>query len=236
MDIVDISKYKSTCSIDYLKDKSITFVKKDGLIQKVIDSGLDIWVILQDGISSNEYSQVSMSVDAGADFIRIHNEINSNLSRREDIISSLAKISFGVQFTPGLKLVRYNDELLEMKHMGNIVIEDNVSIGTNTIIEYATLDSTIIRYGTKIDVACLVGHNAEIGRHTALATHTVIGGSAKIGDHCFLALGVVVRTHVTICDNVYIGMGAVVTKDISNPGMYYGVPAKYVKSWNGRDF
>src|SRR5690606_28796444 len=71
--------------------------------------------------------------------------------------------------------------------IGNVVLEDDVNIGANTTIDCATMGSTIIRKGTKIDNLVQVAHNVEVGQHTVIASQTGISGSTKIGNNCVIA-------------------------------------------------
>jgi UDP-3-O-[3-hydroxymyristoyl] glucosamine N-acyltransferase len=70
--------------------------------------------------------------------------------------------------------------------LGNVVIENNVEIGSNTTIDRATMGSTIIRKGVKLDNLIQVGHNVEIGENTVIAAQAGIAGSTKIGSDCMI--------------------------------------------------
>ena len=110
--------------------------------------------------------------------------------------------------------------------IGNVVLEDNVSIGANTTIDCATLGSTIIREGTKIDNLVQIAHNVEIGRHTVVAAQTGISGSAKIGNNCTLAGQVGIVGHISLADRTIIGAQSGVSKSIKESGLILqGSPA-----------
>ena len=110
--------------------------------------------------------------------------------------------------------------------VGNVILEDHVSIGANTTIDCATLDSTIIREGVKLDNLIQVAHNVEIGAHTAVAAQTGISGSAKIGKHCIIAGQVGIVGHLTIADRVTVGAQAGIGKSIKKEGVILlGSPA-----------
>ncbi len=89
-------------------------------------------------------------------------------------------------------------------HLGNVVIEDRVEIGANTTIDRATLGSTIIRKGVKLDNLIQVAHNVEIGANTVIASQTGIAGSTKIGKNCMIGGQVGIIGHLTIADGVKI--------------------------------
>ena len=118
--------------------------------------------------------------------------------------------------------------------MGNVIIEDHVSIGANTVIDCATLagDSTIIRQGVKLDNLIQVAHNVEIGRNTVMAAQSGISGSTKVGDNCVIAGQVGVSGHIVIANKTSIGAQAGILKSISKEGQQIiGAPAFDVKEF-----
>lgn len=102
---------------------------------------------------------------------------------------------------------------------GNVLIEDNVEIGANTTIDRATLGSTIIRKGVKLDNLIQVGHNAEIGENTVIAAQTGIAGSTKIGKHCLIGGQVGIVGHITIADNVKVQAQSGINHSITEEGV-----------------
>lgn len=118
--------------------------------------------------------------------------------------------------------------------MGNVIIEDYVSIGANTVIDCATFsgDSTIIRQGVKLDNLIQVAHNVEIGKHTVIAAQTGISGSTKLGEHCVIAGQVGMAGHIVIANRTSIGAQAGILKSISREGQQLlGAPAFDVKEF-----
>lgn len=110
--------------------------------------------------------------------------------------------------------------------IGNVVLEDDVSVGANATIDCATMGSTIIRQGTKIDNLVQIAHNVEIGKHTVIAAQTGISGSTKIGNHCVIAGQVGIVGHITIADKTTIGAQSGVGKTIKKSGtIIQGSPA-----------
>ncbi|WP_310396320.1 UDP-3-O-(3-hydroxymyristoyl)glucosamine N-acyltransferase [Hymenobacter sp.] len=103
--------------------------------------------------------------------------------------------------------------------IGNVVLEDYVSIGANAAVDCATLGSTIIRTGSKIDNLVQLAHNVEIGRHTVIASQTGIAGSAKIGDHCVLAGQVGMAGHVTLANKTTVTAQSGVGKNVKQEGL-----------------
>jgi len=102
--------------------------------------------------------------------------------------------------------------------LGNVVIEDNVSIGANTTIDCATMGSTLIRHGAKLDNLIQIGHNVEIGRHTVIAAQTGISGSTKLGDYCIVAGQVGIAGHLSLANRTKIGAQSGVGKSIKEEG------------------
>lgn len=96
-------------------------------------------------------------------------------------------------------------EFMKIPQIGNVVVEDNVEIGSNVAIDRATMGSTIIRKGVKLDNLIQIGHNVEIGENTVMAGQTGIAGSTKIGKNCMFAGQVGIVGHVRIADGTKIG-------------------------------
>jgi len=110
--------------------------------------------------------------------------------------------------------------------IGNVVLEDEVSIGANTTIDCATMGSTIIRKGTKIDNLVQIAHNVEVGSNTVIAAQTGVSGSTKIGNQCVIAGQVGIIGHITIADKTTVGAQSGVGKTIKKTGtVIQGSPA-----------
>jgi UDP-3-O-[3-hydroxymyristoyl] glucosamine N-acyltransferase len=109
------------------------------------------------------------------------------------------------------------NEYKKVAQIGNVIIEDHVEIGANTSIDRATLGSTVIRRGVKLDNLIQVAHNVEIGENTVIAAQTGIAGSTKIGKDCMIGGQVGIVGHITIADKVKIaaqsGIGSSITTE-----------------------
>ena len=113
----------------------------------------------------------------------------------------------------------------KIPQIGNVVIEDDVELGANTTVDRATMGSTIIRRGVKIDNLVQVGHNVEIGEDTVIAAQSGIAGSTKIGKHCMFGGQVGVTGHITIADGSIFGGKSGVTSTIKEPNkVWQGYP------------
>ena len=114
----------------------------------------------------------------------------------------------------------------KIPQMGNAVLEDDVEIGANSIVDRATLGSTIVRKGVKIDNLVQIAHNVEIGENTVIAAQTGISGSTKLGKRCILGGQVGLAGHIQIADGTIFGAQAGQANSITKPDqMFMGSPA-----------
>ena len=119
-----------------------------------------------------------------------------------------------------------DSEFMKIPQLGNVVIEDNVEIGANVTIDRATMGSTIIRKGVKLDNLIQIGHNVEIGENTVMAGQTGVAGSSKIGKNCMFGGQVGISGHLKIADGTKIGPQSGVPSDIKDENMVLlGCPA-----------
>jgi len=112
----------------------------------------------------------------------------------------------------------------KVAQIGNVIIEDNVEIGANTTIDRATLGSTILRKGVKLDNLIQIAHNVEIGENTVIAAQSGVSGSTKIGKNCMIGGQVGMSGHITIGNNVLIGAQAGVMKNVKDNSAIIGSP------------
>ena len=114
----------------------------------------------------------------------------------------------------------------KIEHLGNVVIGNDVEIGSGTTVDRAEMESTVIGNGVRIDNLCQIAHNVQIGDNTAMAAMCGIAGSTRIGKNCILAGQVGVVGHITIADNTTIGAQAGVIGNVRTPGQtLVGMPA-----------
>ncbi|WP_035336764.1 UDP-3-O-(3-hydroxymyristoyl)glucosamine N-acyltransferase [Dokdonia sp. PRO95] len=133
----------------------------------------------------------------------------------------------GFGFTPNEK-----GEYSKVPQTGNVIIEDHVDIGAGTTIDRATLGSTVIRTGVKLDNQIQIAHNVEIGSHTAIAAQTGVAGSTKIGKHCLIGGQVGISGHLTIGDNVRIQAQSGIGRNIKDNEVLQGSPSFNYSDWN----
>ncbi|THF52868.1 UDP-3-O-(3-hydroxymyristoyl)glucosamine N-acyltransferase [Flavobacterium supellecticarium] len=128
--------------------------------------------------------------------------------------------SDGFGFAPNEEGV-YN----KVPQIGNVIIEDNVDIGACTTIDRATLGSTVIRKGVKLDNQIQIAHNVEIGENTVIASQTGVAGSTKIGKNCMIGGQVGIVGHITIGNNVKIQAQSGVSRSVKDFETIQGSPA-----------
>lgn len=126
----------------------------------------------------------------------------------------------GFGFAPG-----EDGKYKKVPQVGNVILEDLVEVGANTTIDCATMGSTIIRKGTKIDNLVQIAHNVEIGENTVIASQTGISGSTKVGSNCQFGGQVGVAGHITIGDHVNLGGQTGVSNSIKSNRTVLGAPA-----------
>jgi len=120
----------------------------------------------------------------------------------------------------------------KVPQIGNVILEDDVEVGSCTTIDRATLGSTIVRKGVKLDNQIQIAHNVEIGENTVIASQTGIAGSTKIGKNCMIGGQVGIVGHITIGDNVRIQAQSGVGKSIKDGETLQGSPSFNYGDWN----
>ena len=135
--------------------------------------------------------------------------------------------SDGFGFTPDEKGI-----FQKVPHIGNVVIQDDVEIGANTAIDRATLGTTIIEKGVKLDNLVQIAHNVAVGKHTVIAGQTGVAGSTKIGAHAMVGGQVGIVGHLTLGDYVKVQAQSGITKNIPSKTTVRGTPAMNYRKYN----
>ena len=133
----------------------------------------------------------------------------------------------GFGFVPNEK-----DGYDKIPQTGNVIIENNVDIGSATTIDRATLGSTIIRNGVKLDNQIQIAHNVEIGENTVIAAQAGIAGSSKIGKNCQIGGQVGIAGHLTIGDNVRVQAQSGIGRNLKDGATVQGSPALGYSDYN----
>jgi len=129
----------------------------------------------------------------------------------------------------GFGYVFHQGRHVKVPQVGNVVIEDDVEIGCNVCVDRATVGSTLIRRGTKIDNLVQVAHNNMIGEHVILAGQVGFSGSVTVGNYAVFGGKSGVVDHVTIGERAQVGAASVVTKSVPPGGIVWGFPARSIR-------
>ena len=114
----------------------------------------------------------------------------------------------------------------KIEHLGNVIIGNDVEVGSNTTIDRAPMESTIIEDGVRIDNLCQIAHNVVVGKNTAMAAMTGIAGSTQVGEGCIFAGQVGIVGHLKVADHTTIGAKSGLISNVRKPGQtYFGIPA-----------
>ncbi len=144
---------------------------------------------------------------------------NITIGDRVVIFSGTVIGSDGFGFLPG------SSGLKKIFQLGNVIIEDDVEIQSNTVIDRARFDDTLIKKGTKIDNLVHIAHNVEIGENSMILAQVGIAGSATLGNNVILAGQSGVVGHIKLEDNVILGSKSAVSKNIKKGSIVSGIPA-----------
>lgn len=124
-----------------------------------------------------------------------------------------------------------NNVYHKIPQVGNVVIEDDVEIGSNVSIDRAMLGSTLIKKGVKLDNLIQIAHNVVVGENTVMSAQVGISGSTTVGNNCMIAGQVGLINHIHIADGVIIGAQSGVSKSVTKPGYHLGSPLKEGKEY-----
>lgn len=120
----------------------------------------------------------------------------------------------------------------KIAQIGNVVIEDDVEIGANTAIDRATMGSTFIRKGVKLDNLIQIAHNVDVGAHSVVAAQTGISGSSKLGEKCVIGGQVGIAGHLSLAKGTQIGAQAGINFNTTEENkQWHGSPAQPLRDW-----
>jgi UDP-3-O-[3-hydroxymyristoyl] glucosamine N-acyltransferase len=133
----------------------------------------------------------------------------------------------------GFGFVKDGKAHVKFPQVGKVVVEDDVEIGANTCIDRGSLETTVIRRGTKLDNLIQIAHNVEIGDHTVIAAQTGISGSSTLGSECVIGGQVGIGEHATLEDKTIIGgQGGVLNgKRVRGGQVLWGTPVRPLKEF-----
>ncbi|MDC0453244.1 UDP-3-O-(3-hydroxymyristoyl)glucosamine N-acyltransferase [Alphaproteobacteria bacterium] len=208
---------------------NISSINKTSILNKNVQ--IDSFVEIEENCRINDNVVIHSSCKIGPNVVIGSNSIiNSNCNLHDCIIGSNCVIKSGAViggngfgFDPKSKV--------KINHIGNVIIGDNCNIGSNTTIDKAVFDSTIISKNSFIDNLVQIAHNVCIGKEAIIAAQTGIAGSTIIGDNVVIGGQSGISGHLTIGNNVKIAAKSGVTKNIADNSIVAGFPAVDIKRW-----
>jgi UDP-3-O-[3-hydroxymyristoyl] glucosamine N-acyltransferase len=179
-------------------------------------------VVLQDQVSIGEQTTIYPSVNIYKD---------CHVGARCIIHAGTVIGSDGFGFAPD-----ENGVYSKIPQIGNVVIEDDVEIGSNCSIDRATMGSTFIRKGVKIDNLCQIAHNVDVDQHTAMAAQVGIAGSAKIGKHVMIGGQTGIAGHLSVADHTKIVAQSGIPSTVKKADTLMGTPAIPINDYKRSHF
>ena len=125
----------------------------------------------------------------------------------------------------GFGIIQQDKSLIQVPHIGNVIIKDNVVLGASCTVDRATMSATVIKEGTKIDGQVHVAHNVKIGKNCIIAGQSAIGGSSRLGDNVVLGGQVGIIDNLDIGDNCKVAAKSAVMKSLESDMIVSGIPA-----------
>ncbi len=217
---------------DKLQMQAYKGIHKKAIIGNKTQIGKNVYIgpntIIEDGVSIGDNTiimgncNIAMQSKIGADCL-IYASVNIYkhcVIGNQVIIHAGAVIgSDGFGFAP-----QQDGSYKKIPQIGNVILENNVEIGANTCIDRATMGSTIIKQGTKLDNLVQIAHNVEIGNHAVIASQAGIAGSTKIGQHARIGGQAGLAGHITIGNQVGIAGQSGVSGDLADGSQVFGSP------------
>ena len=190
-------------------------------------------VVVKSGVVIGDNSTIDSNTTLGSNVMIGHNaRIGSNCTLQNCILGNNVIIHPGVRIGQDGFGYSFGDGILKkFPHIGRVIIQDSVEIGSNTTIDRGSLNDTTIGEGTKIDNLVQIGHNVTIGQNCAIAGQVGISGSVSIGNNVMIGGQSGVKQHRKIGDNVQIGAGSGVMNSIPSNQRVAGNPARKLESY-----
>jgi UDP-3-O-[3-hydroxymyristoyl] glucosamine N-acyltransferase len=229
-----LEAYQRLTSIEKTGTEQPSFVSTKASIGK--DGYIGAFVYVGDGVAIGDHSKIYPNSYIGENV-----QIGSNCI-----------IHPGVKLYPGTQIGNYciihagsvigsdgfgfapqkDGTYKKIPQIGNVILEDHVEIGANTVIDSATFDSTIIKKGVKLDNLIQIAHNVEVDENTVIAAQTGISGSTKIGKNCVIGGQVGMVGHIKIADGTQIGAQTGISKGTKPGQKLRGTPAMDTLDFN----
>jgi UDP-3-O-[3-hydroxymyristoyl] glucosamine N-acyltransferase len=172
----------------------------------VIEAG----VVIGNGVSVGHNTTVLKDVVIGNDVSVGHNSV-------------IGSVGFGLEEDE-------NGEWVRIPHLGNVVIEDGVEVGSSTVIARGTIKETRIGRNCKIDDNVFIAHNVRIGFNSVVIANAEVSGSVEIGENCWIGPAVTILEKIKIGDGAMVGLGSVVIRDVPMKTVVVGNPGKILRA------
>ena len=223
---------KILIDVFYPAEVIVDKVENTAIVDKTVKKDYPVYIgnytVIDEGAFIGKNTHVHNFVHIGKNVavgnnVRIHNSVT--IADYTVIGNDVIIYSGAIIGSDGFGYICEGEKHIKIKHIGNVIIENNVEVGANTCIDRATLDSTIIGEGTKIDNLVQIGHNVTIGKNCIIISEAGISGSCKIGNNVTIGGQVGIADHVTIPDNTIIASKSGVIGTLEKSGIYAGFPA-----------
>ena len=203
-------------------------IGKDVYIGEFVFVGMN--AVIGDGVKLYPQTYVGDEASIGKDTILLPGSkvlhdciIGDECTLHEGVIIG----SDGFGFAP-----QQNDDFRKIPQIGNVILENRVDIGANSVVDRATMGSTIIRRGVKLDNLVQIAHNVEVGENTVMAAQGGVSGSTKIGKNCMFGGKIGIAGHLEIADGVKLAATSGVAASIKEPNsVQMGAPSFNHKSF-----
>ncbi len=189
--------------------------------------------VVKSGVVIGDNSIVDSNTTIGSNVMIGHNaRIGSNCTLKNCILGNNVIIHPGVRIgQDGFGYCLGKEGLKKFPHIGRVIIQDNVEIGSNTTIDRGSLNDTTIGEGTKVDNLVQIAHNVTIGQNCVIAGMVGISGSVRIGNNVMIGGQSGIKQHRKIGDNVQIGAGSGIMHSIPSNQRVAGNPAKKLEKY-----
>jgi UDP-3-O-[3-hydroxymyristoyl] glucosamine N-acyltransferase len=211
---------------------STAFVHPDAVLGENVSIGRNVVISencrIGDNVKIFHNSVILQDVEIGDDCLIFQNvsiREKCKIGNRVIIHSGTVIGSDGFGFEPDEE-----GKFHKIPQIGNVIIEDDVELGSNVSVDRASIGSTIIQKGVKVDNLVQIAHNVIIGENTIISAQAGISGSTKVGKNCFILGQAGLTGHIEIADNVILIAQSGVSKSITKAGTYFGYPAKDIKT------
>lgn len=226
----DIDRLPHTATLIATSDPRKAFIKVVGqLFKPRLKTGVHPSAVIDSGAEIDPTAFIGPGAVIGKCSIGAATQIHANVTlydgtRIGNNVTVLSGSSIGGD---GFGFERGSDGVLErFIHLGGVLIEDDVEIGSNTSVDRGTLGDTLIRRGAKIDNQVHIAHNCDVGEDAVIIAQAMIGGSVRIGCRAWIAPGAVLMNGITIGADAVCGLGSVVTKSVGEKEVVLGNPAR----------